>query len=123
MEEALCRICREEDELEALLTPCACKGSVAYVHRACLLRWVTYRMEAQRPAKQCELCRTELQLRWCLRPLSEWDWQITLSAEERTKLNIFMFSYVVAVMGKAPKTQGMSLTLLGQTLLGTSSSL
>lgn len=53
-EDPICRICRltSEKSKEKLLSPCACKGTLAYIHRTCLERWlkrsgITY----------CELCR------------------------------------------------------------------
>ena len=45
-------ICFEEATKDnPLFRPCNCKGSVAYVHHACLLRWAT---ESDR--MECELC-------------------------------------------------------------------
>lgn len=37
-----CRFCLEDDVLKNLLTPCICKGSFKYVHRACLTEWHTH---------------------------------------------------------------------------------
>lgn len=51
-EKPYCRICFEEATKDnPLFRPCNCKGSVAYVHHACLLRWAT---ESDR--MECELC-------------------------------------------------------------------
>ncbi len=36
-----------------LKNPCACKGSLSYVHEACLVKWLV-----QRGARRCELCHT-----------------------------------------------------------------
>lgn len=36
-----CRICLQADKAEALLAPCACRGSMQFVHPACLLTWAT----------------------------------------------------------------------------------
>lgn len=49
VEPAACRICLEEEGL--LVRPCACRGTSAYVHQACLERWV---QESNREA--CEIC-------------------------------------------------------------------
>lgn len=38
-EKLACRICYG-DEPDGLISPCACKGSMAAVHEACLLEWV-----------------------------------------------------------------------------------
>ena len=34
-----CRICHEPDEVHNLISPCACSGSVRYVHASCLHEW------------------------------------------------------------------------------------
>ncbi|CAH8604835.1 unnamed protein product [Heterobilharzia americana] len=47
-----CRICLEEgDEVDGLLSPCRCKGSVGLVHRNCLEKWLLTSGKAN-----CELC-------------------------------------------------------------------
>lgn len=38
-EEVLCRYCLEDDEMENLISPCACSGGQKYVHLNCLRRW------------------------------------------------------------------------------------
>lgn len=61
--ESLCRICREEGfPSKPLLCPCACKGSVAHVHRDCLDTWLRARPNAKDggPAL-CELCGSEFE--------------------------------------------------------------
>jgi E3 ubiquitin-protein ligase DOA10 len=35
-----CRICYEPDDRFNLLRPCACAGTSAYVHSACLRQWM-----------------------------------------------------------------------------------
>ncbi|XP_044269524.1 E3 ubiquitin-protein ligase MARCHF3-like [Tribolium madens] len=47
----LCRICYDNDKDEALIAPCHCKGTVAFVHRSCLERWL-----AESNTTMCELC-------------------------------------------------------------------
>eukprot|EP00760_Papus_ankaliazontas_P008621 PhM_4_TR13898/c0_g1_i1/m.5447 len=46
-----CRVCRESSG--KLMRPCRCSGSIAFVHEACLLRWVSTKQELK-----CELCST-----------------------------------------------------------------
>ncbi|KAL4706075.1 hypothetical protein ACJJTC_001673 [Scirpophaga incertulas] len=48
----ICRICFGGESAERLVRPCACRGTVAAVHRACLERWLL-----QASASHCELCR------------------------------------------------------------------
>lgn len=45
-----CRICYEEDGI--LLTPCNCKGSIAYIHKECLLAEIQFSSESK-----CTICK------------------------------------------------------------------
>lgn len=47
----LCRICQTNTVNEDLISPCNCKGSLAYVHYSCLERWLN-----QSCRNYCELC-------------------------------------------------------------------
>ncbi|KAJ8945748.1 hypothetical protein NQ318_012070 [Aromia moschata] len=46
-----CRICHTTTPNECLISPCNCKGSLAYVHLSCLERWLN-----QSSRSYCELC-------------------------------------------------------------------
>ncbi|XP_024387636.1 probable E3 ubiquitin ligase SUD1 isoform X3 [Physcomitrium patens] len=49
----LCRICRTSAEVESpLYFPCACNGSIKFVHEECLLQWLNHSH-----AHQCEVCK------------------------------------------------------------------
>lgn len=48
-----CRICLEEDE-ENLISPCDCKGSCEFVHKECLMEWIS-----QDDRTECEICKSE----------------------------------------------------------------
>lgn len=51
-EEDVCRICRTPGEADSsLYHPCACSGSIKYVHQECLLQWLNHSN-----ARQCEVC-------------------------------------------------------------------
>lgn len=50
-EEDVCRICRTPGNDESpLYYPCACSGSIKYVHQDCLLQWLNHSN-----ARQCEV--------------------------------------------------------------------
>lgn len=50
-EEDVCRICRTPGEADSsLYHPCACSGSIKYVHQECLLQWLNHSN-----ARQCEV--------------------------------------------------------------------
>lgn len=53
-EEKICRICRlrETKTREELISPCACKGTLAYIHQTCLEIWLK-----RSGTSYCELCR------------------------------------------------------------------
>lgn len=49
-----CRICYiQAEKNNPLVAPCVCKGSIQYIHKQCLYRWV--RISSQ---NNCELCKT-----------------------------------------------------------------
>ncbi|KAF5301200.1 hypothetical protein FQR65_LT08935 [Abscondita terminalis] len=68
----VCRICYDGDKDEAIITPCRCKGTVAFVHRTCLEKWL-----AESNSTSCELChyvyRTERTPKYTARE-SIWRW-------------------------------------------------
>lgn len=47
-----CRICFEDGDTITLVTPCQCRGSSAYIHQACLDRYIQYY-----PDRICRVCR------------------------------------------------------------------
>jgi hypothetical protein len=50
-EEDVCRICRMTGEDDSpLYYPCACSGSIKYVHQECLVQWLNHSK-----ARQCEV--------------------------------------------------------------------
>lgn len=57
-EESFCRICREGNDIAPLIVPCACTGSVRFVHATCLDRW---RIESAKRnlanVNHCEICK------------------------------------------------------------------
>lgn len=55
-EERTCRICFGEEERESLIAPCACRGSMQYVHADCLREWIakTQNLENRRTCGQCK---------------------------------------------------------------------
>ncbi|VFQ78295.1 unnamed protein product [Cuscuta campestris] len=49
----VCRICRNPGDADnPLRYPCACSGSIKYVHQDCLLQWLNHSN-----ARQCEVCK------------------------------------------------------------------
>lgn len=52
-----CRFCLETGNTKKnpLVAPCECKGSVEFVHRACLVRWA--RIDPAQNAQTCTICK------------------------------------------------------------------
>lgn len=48
----VCRICFDDNKDESIITPCKCKGTVAFVHRSCLEKWLS-----ESNTTSCELCQ------------------------------------------------------------------
>ncbi|XP_052175064.1 uncharacterized protein LOC127789969 [Diospyros lotus] len=46
-----CRICQEEDSVQNLEIPCACRGSLKFAHRKCVQRWCNEKGDIT-----CEIC-------------------------------------------------------------------
>src|SRR3990167_334252 len=93
--QTICRICREVGSSDELLSPCSCKGTIRFVHRDCLLIWIQYRLQNRLATEKCELCGSAFKLRWKTKPLTSWS-APAITFEEKTKLNVFIFSYLLA---------------------------
>jgi len=62
-EEKMCRICYENDEdMSKLLSPCACSGSIKYIHDHCLREWIKTK-NIRMKNYECELCHKKLFLK------------------------------------------------------------
>jgi len=80
-EEKICRICYETDENESILiSPCACSGTMAYIHEDCLKKWIKIK-NISYDNYRCEQCLKELTMR-------------KLHPEETFKLMLFYDQHV-----------------------------
>lgn len=60
----ICRICHCEAEADMpLISPCLCSGSLAWVHQACLQKWIK-----SSDTKRCELCKYEFHMQSTMKP-------------------------------------------------------
>uniref|UniRef100_A0A7S1XG55 RING-CH-type domain-containing protein n=1 Tax=Compsopogon caeruleus TaxID=31354 RepID=A0A7S1XG55_9RHOD len=50
---AMCRICHDDGERRCMVRPCDCSGSLAYVHRDCIEKWLKQRSTLN---MYCEIC-------------------------------------------------------------------
>ena len=59
IEDIRCKICHEPGSIEEpLYSPCLCRGSMKYIHNACLLQWVEYQS-----VPTCQICHHKLVFR------------------------------------------------------------
>lgn len=54
---ACCRICQDVEDTGEMLSPCLCSGTLAMVHRECLVHWLTVSRTAH-----CEICHHPFKL-------------------------------------------------------------
>jgi len=61
----VCRICHCEAEPGSapLISPCACSGTLRYVHQSCLQQWIK-----SANTKSCELCKLNFQMTTTVKP-------------------------------------------------------
>lgn len=62
--DSFCKICLEthsDHEMDFLISPCNCKGSMQYVHRECLRRW-RYFKRNQKLINSCDQCTHEYEV-------------------------------------------------------------
>lgn len=64
LETDVCRICHSGDEVESLISPCLCTGSVKFVHHTCLMSWLQRAVMSK-----CELCLYPLAVKRRRKPL------------------------------------------------------
>ncbi|CAD8141100.1 unnamed protein product [Paramecium pentaurelia] len=61
-----CRICMNEEETSRFIMPCACKGSLQYIHEECLKLWILQKNGIEDVFKdriKCELCSQKFRMR------------------------------------------------------------
>ncbi|KAK7362697.1 hypothetical protein VNO77_04817 [Canavalia gladiata] len=59
-----CRICQEEDQVQALETPCSCNGTLKFAHRKCIQRWCN-----KKGNTICEICNQAFSPNYSLPPV------------------------------------------------------
>lgn len=66
VESDVCRICHCSEEMEILISPCLCTGSVKFVHHTCLMSWLQRAVMSK-----CELCLYPLAVKRKRKPFSK----------------------------------------------------
>jgi len=64
--EMQCRYCLESGSNKTLLSLCACRGSVRFVHGKCMFRWISYKQKNHQMMNNqivnCELCKYPIRI-------------------------------------------------------------
>lgn len=87
IETDVCRICHCSDELEVLISPCSCTGSVKFVHHSCLMNWLQRAVMSK-----CELCLFPLAVKRKRKPFYKWR-----LPEDKPFPILWLFTFVVAM--------------------------
>ena len=52
-----CRVCYENDSKEPLIAPCSCSGSMKYIHKSCLQKWLLHTKNST-----CNVCKQPFEI-------------------------------------------------------------
>jgi len=55
-EDRLCWLCMDADRAEPLVSPCACRGTIRFVHASCIETWLNERLRQPLAETRCGLC-------------------------------------------------------------------
>ncbi|KAH7723508.1 zinc finger protein [Aphelenchoides avenae] len=73
LSERTCKICygvADYAEVDEWMSPCKCSGSVKWVHRECMHRWIHHAPFMQQT--QCNACKYQYRKKWHLKSVSKW---------------------------------------------------
>ncbi|CAA7029355.1 unnamed protein product [Microthlaspi erraticum] len=103
-EEDVCRICRNPGDADnPLRYPCACSGSIKFVHQNCLFQWLTYSSNA----RQCEVSLLFLLIiSVCKHPFS-----LSPVYAENAPARLPLHEFVVGVAIKARRSRTLHFSL------------
>ncbi|CAK9302666.1 unnamed protein product [Gordionus sp. m RMFG-2023] len=90
----LCRICQTPGTERSLISPCKCAGSVRYVHKYCLTKWLEINPNRNRKSQICELCQYTYHRKKKFK-FKDWKWP---QCSTRDKLFHLLFVISVIVM-------------------------
>lgn len=89
----ICRICHCEAEADMpLISPCLCSGSLAWIHQACLQKWIK-----SSDTKRCELCKYEFHMQSTMKPFRKWQ-SLDMSRSERRKIMCSVSFHIIAII-------------------------
>lgn len=87
-----CRICFFGDAKQPLLEPCNCRGTIGYVHRECLERWIQRTVDPQ-----CQVCH----FHYTVRKQAEPAWRLLSDVESRRPVLGYLVLGALFVLGIA----------------------
>jgi len=51
-----CRLCQDDERAKDLIVPCNCSGSIKYIHRDCLQKWLNYSLRTGKGTNESTSC-------------------------------------------------------------------
>jgi len=80
-----CRICHEGEQLEKLISPCRCSGTMGLVHKSCCERWLSSCNQ-----DTCELCKQQLRVERRPQPFVKWLAEPSVGDDQRNLMGDFV---------------------------------
>ncbi|RDX68120.1 E3 ubiquitin-protein ligase MARCH2, partial [Mucuna pruriens] len=117
-----CRICQEEDQVQAMEAPCSCNGTLKFAHRKCIQRWCN-----KKGNTICEICNQAFSPNYSLPPVrsnaimaidirQEWghntDLHVALASAERQLLQTEYEDYAMSQTSSIACLRSVTLILL-----------
>lgn len=93
-----CRICLEsttDSSTGVMLTPCNCKGSMAFIHDICLKKLILYNSKGEQNPLRCQICRLEYQMSLNVR----YEFRFRKIPQEETRLFILLLGLLIILLG------------------------
>ncbi|CAD5215271.1 unnamed protein product [Bursaphelenchus xylophilus] len=88
-----CKICYgiEEEKIDIWMAPCKCSGSIKWVHKDCMTKWIDTAPFVQQ--NQCNTCRFPYKKCWSLKPVMKWGWpRLNLGCWDVIEIFLDMYS-------------------------------
>lgn len=83
----VCRICLSEDEIDnPLIAPCACSGSMKYIHAFCLQTWLSSRVTTKNTNYSISFTLKNFECELCKATIPRMSFSLGFRCEEETKL-------------------------------------
>ena len=83
-----CRICRDTDSQDSIMTQCECSGTMKYAHKHCLLSWIRSVNDVK-----CGVCKRDYNCNLLVRHQRFWSF---VSQEFYDLLSLFLITFTIS---------------------------